>query len=120
MMNASDVVVSVSSDHLRVNPGEAVTLTVTVHNDSSAIDVFRIEVSGMDDEWGRPDVFAQTLRPHPGRPENPHSDCFFESTIVIKPPRNSTSVAGLRHLEIKGTRDHDPRQETIVPVQLPI
>jgi len=120
MMQAIDVVVSVNRDHLRVNPGEAVDLTVTVHNDSNAIDVFRIEVSGIDDEWGRPDVFAQMLRPHPGRPEEPHRDCIFESRVTIMPPRNSTSVAGPRHLEIKGTRDHNPLQKTVVPVALDV
>ena len=120
MIKSNDVAVTVSNDHLRVSPGEEVQLTVTVHNESTAIDVFRIEVNGLEEQWGRPNVLAQTLRPHPGRPEDPCRDCRFESNLSIKPPRNSSALAGTRNLKIIATRDRNPQQEAVVPVTLEV
>jgi beta-lactam-binding protein with PASTA domain len=118
MMN--DVGVTVSDNDLRVNPGEEVKLTITVHNDGTIIDMFRIEVEGLNEQWDWPEVLAHRLTPHLGSPARPHGDCMFESVLAINPPRNSSAGAGLHSFKVKVARDHNPLEETIVPVELEV
>jgi hypothetical protein len=118
MMN--DVGVTVSDNDLRVNPGEEVKLTITVHNDGTIIDMFRIEVEGLNEQWDWPEVLAHRLTPHLGSPARPHGDCMFESVLAISPPRNSSAGAGLHSFKVKVARDHNPLEETIVPVELEV
>lgn len=116
MAQVIDIGVTLSTDQLRVNPGEDVRLTVTVHNDGPEIDCFRLEVNGLDPDWWEFDVPCKPLLPH----QDPCRDCTFQSVLVIKPPPNSDALARLYPLEVIATREQNRSQGTVVPVSFEV
>jgi hypothetical protein len=76
--------ISLARDVLRVEPGNAVTLSVSVRNDGSAADRYEVEVEGLDAEWTAIPVASFTLAPGEEKPQK----------ILLRPPRSAESKAG--------------------------
>ncbi len=76
--------VTLSKDHLRVEPGSAATLTVSVKNNGTDADRVEINLSGLDNDWVAVPVPSFMLEPGVERAEK----------ILIKPPRTAESKAG--------------------------
>lgn len=82
---------SLSKDQLRVEPGSAATLAVTVHNKGESADRYEVNASGLDSDWVAIPVPSFILAPGEERTEK----------ILIKPPRASESKAGAYPFAVK-------------------
>lgn len=78
------VAIALSKDQLRVEPGNAATINVTVRNSGSSADRFELEVHGLDSEWVAVPSPSFTLAPGEER----------QQKLLIKPPRTAESKAG--------------------------
>jgi len=81
-----------------VEPGSATTFTVMVRNTGSTVDRYRCELVGIDPSWVEVEPDALGLFPNaseavPGRNSEatPTRGSF---TVTIRPPRDSTALAG--------------------------
>ncbi|MDQ2985731.1 MAG: hypothetical protein M3R13_03280 [Armatimonadota bacterium] len=75
---------TLSQDHLQVEPGSAVSLTFTIRNDSDTPERAEIAVQGLDGDW--------VAIPMPVIPLAPGEE--REDKILIKPPRAAESRSG--------------------------
>jgi len=75
---------SLERDQLLVEPGSAVSLTFTIHNESDIPERAEVSVSGLDAEWVAIPVPVIPLAPGESR----------EDKILIKPPRAAGSRSG--------------------------
>src|SRR5436189_2692860 len=82
---------TLSKDHLRVEPGSAATLAVSVRNTGQTADRYEIAVNGLDSDWLAIPVPAFNLAPGEERSEK----------ILIKPPRAAESKAGAYPFAVK-------------------
>jgi hypothetical protein len=73
-----------SKDHLRVDPGSAATLAVSIQNTGTSADRCELSLGGLDVEWVAIPVPAFTLAPGESRSEK----------ILVKPPRSAESKSG--------------------------
>ena len=93
--------VILAARHLRLNPGERVETAVTVQNDGNIVDVYSIEVEGLDDSWYELSLSSAALFPGDS----------FSSTLSINPPRASFSTARTYPFTIKVKSQKDPADE---------
>jgi hypothetical protein len=82
---------SLSKDHLRVEPGSAVTLAVVVHNRGDSADRYELDLTGLDGDWIAIPVPTFLLAPGEERTEK----------ILIKPPRAAESKSGAYPFAVK-------------------
>jgi len=75
---------SVSTDSVTVEPGQAAPLAILVENDSTTEDTVEIGILGLDGEWVIIPVSQIELRPNDKQ----------EVKVFFKPPRSSESSAG--------------------------
>ena len=75
---------SVSTDSVTVEPGQAAPLAILVENDSTTEDSVEIGILGLDGEWVIIPVSQIELRPNDKQ----------EVKVFFKPPRSSESSAG--------------------------
>lgn len=75
---------SVSTDSVTVEPGQAAPLAILVENDSTTEDTVEIGILGLDGEWVIIPVSQIELRPKDKQ----------EVKVFFKPPRSSESSAG--------------------------
>ncbi len=75
---------SVSTDSVTVEPGQAAPLAILVENDSTTEDMVEIGILGLDGEWVIIPVSQIELRPNDKQ----------EVKVFFKPPRSSESSAG--------------------------
>ena len=75
---------SVSTDSVTVEPGQAAPLAILVENDSTTEDTVEIGILGLDGEWVIIPVSQIDLRPNDKQ----------EVKVFFKPPRSSESSAG--------------------------
>ena len=94
--------VILAARHLRLNPGEKVETSVKVYNDSKIVDVYSIEVDGLDDSWYDLSLNSASLFPGDS----------FSSILSIDLPRASSSTARTYLFTIKVTSRQDPAGES--------
>src|SRR5690242_813635 len=100
----ASVRLSVTPDEVQARPGDRATIVLTVKNASTALDRFRIAVSGVPAAWCaiEPDVLS--LFP----------DASAEVRLVLMPPVGMATAAGTYPLTITATSEQNPRVQTSV------
>jgi pSer/pThr/pTyr-binding forkhead associated (FHA) protein len=110
-----------------VEPGQQVTLGVTVVNHTGRVDWFRIELEGIPTEWykvylpnGTQASPALVRLFHSPPHTSPAHDSVAQLRIVIAPPRDCQSRAGVHPIAVSATTEGDPPQRRVVPSQLTV
>ncbi len=101
---------AIEPTQLTADPGRTVALTVTVVNRSSLVDRVCFLVDGLPDTWIS--ITPPTLSLMPGDSGS--------SEIVIRPPRDATSVAGTHPFVVAARSSESSEPEAAVAVSLAI
>ena len=102
--------VTMAPDNLDINPGETAEVVITMQNASNVVDLFLIEVQGLDSSWFKLSVPNSSLMP---RMEG-------TSTLTITPPKSSAAIANDYPFTVKVTSQKDPTQESVVSGKLEV
>ena len=97
-------------DSLQVKPGETTSAVITVHNASQVVDLFLIEVNGLDPSWFELSVSTSSLMP---RDES-------SSTLTITVPKTSDSLANDYPFTVRVSSQKDSTQETVISGNLKV
>ena len=102
--------VTVTPTQFQVSPGESVDVEITVQNTSNLVDVFPIEIIGLDASWFRLTVSQVSLMPNGET----------SGILTVAPPKSSDAAAGSFPFTVKAASQRDPTQETSVECSLEI
>ena len=75
--------VTMAPDNIDLSPGDTAEVVITMQNASNVVDLFLIEVQGLDSSWFKLSVPNSSLMP---RDEG-------TSTLTISPPKSSAAIA---------------------------
>ena len=103
-----NIEVSVIPQNIQLNPGDSAEIAITVQNSSNLVDVFSLEVVGLDSSWCQLSLVHSSLFPGDKA----------ESTLTISPPKVSASLAKNYPFTIKVNSQKDPTQFTEKPATL--
>ena len=95
---------------MEVNAGEAVNTIITVQNLSAAVGVFTIDLDGLDPAWYS--LSSNSVSLFPGDSTT--------ATLVVVPPRMSTSLAKDYPFTIKVSSQRDEEDAESLPFTLKI
>lgn len=102
--------VVLSSESVKLQPGEKADLTLTVQNLSEIVDRFKIVVEGLDPAWVALSRGELSLFPK-------DQD---QVRLTLAPPAGSTARAGTYGLRVQVTSLENPAERTTVPLTLEI
>ena len=102
--------VSVSDDQLEAEPGSDVTSTITIRNAGSVVDVFTVEIAGLDESWV--DLSVSSVSLFPGDQST--------SELKITVPRDGTALAKKYPFTVKVASRKDPSQTVDVECALDV
>lgn len=100
--------VTVTPEELTVNPGGQAQAAVFLRNNSNVVDVFTLEVEGLDEAWT--DFSVSSVSMFPGDSGN--------STLTISVPKASDSSAGTYDFGVKVTSRKDPSDNIVIQCKL--
>ncbi len=102
--------VSVATHHLRVPPGQSVTLPVEIINRSDIVDHFKVDIIGLPSVWYTPPIESVYLLPNT-------RDTL---SVTFHPPMNSSSAAGAHAFELRVSARAQGIQSSATQVALEI
>lgn len=102
--------VTVTPEELAINPGEQVQAAIFIHNSSNVVDVFTLEVDGLDEAWT--DFSVNSVSLFPGDNGN--------STLTISVPRASNASAGTYEFGVKVSSRKDPSVNIVIQCKLEV
>ena len=105
---SDNIGVSLSPENIQLNPGDSAEIAITVQNSSNVVDVFSLEVVGLDPSWYQLSLVQSSLFP------GDKTEC----TLTISPPKVSASLAKDYPFAIKANSQKDPTQFTEHPAIL--
>ncbi len=112
---------------LRVEAGSEVEMNVTVVNHTGHVDWFRVELVGLREQWYRivaPDQstgpVAQVHLFHTPVHATPAADAVAQLRLIVAPPRDSQSRAGIHNFAITATSQGEPPARRVATSQLSI
>lgn len=91
---------ALAEKNLRVVPGDRVRTVVTVRNDSDIVDVFTLEVHGLERSWYEFSTVSAALFPGDN----------LASTLIFAPPKNSAATAKSYPFDVKARSRQNPVQ----------
>ncbi len=110
MASSNYISLSVTPEKLQANPGETVQFNVSLRNAGNVVDVFTIDVRGLDASWVRVSTSAISLFP---------SDSGT-SVISIAVPRQSSAVAGQYPFSVVVSSRKDISQDAVAELGLEV
>lgn len=105
---SDSIKVSLSPDRLLIEPGEQTELIATIENAGDVVEVFSINIQGIDAEWYALSVSSVSLFPADKE----------QVRISITPPTTSTTKAGSYPLSVKVSSKRDPTVQTTAQISL--
>ncbi len=112
---------------LRVEAGSEVEMNITVVNHTGHVDWFRVELLGLPEHWYRITAPDQSTAPaaqvhlfHTPLHATPSADAVAQLRLVVAPPRDSQSQAGVHHFAIAATSQGEPPARRVATSQLSI
>ncbi len=99
-----------STESIRLQPGEKAELTLTVQNMSEIVDRFRIAVEGLDPAWAALSRTELSLFPK-------DQD---QVRLTIAPPAGPSARAGAYDLRVQVTSLENPSERTTLPLALEV
>ena len=102
--------VTMAPDNLHISPGDTAEFVITIQNASNVVDLFLIEVQGLDSSWFKLSVPNSSLMP---RDEG-------SSTLTITPPMSSDAIANEYPFTVKVSSQKDPAQQSVVSGKLEV
>lgn len=94
------IFVSFSQYVLSLEAGAACKSTIAIHNRSSIVDQFTIQIEGLDEAWF--ELSASSVKLFPGDQES--------VTLTLHPPRDAASKAGKYPFSVKVSSVDDPSE----------
>ncbi len=112
---------------LQVEAGNEIEASITVVNHTGHVDWFRVELLGLPEQWYRieapdqpPAQDAQVHLFHTPLHATPSSDAVAKLRLIVAPPRDSQSRAGLHQFAITATSQGEPPARRVVTSQLTV
>jgi hypothetical protein len=105
---SDSVQVTVSPDRLVINPGDRAQATAEIVNAGGVVEVFSVEVEGLEAGWYTLSVPSVSL--FPGDKE--------KVSITLTPPSSSSSAAGSYDVSVKVSSRRDPSVSTTAGLSL--
>jgi hypothetical protein len=105
-----NIQVTLSSNRIVLDPGGRAEVTATIQNTGNVVEVFSIEVGGIEPDWYS--LSASNVSLFPGDKD--------QIRIVLTPPLASASKAGSYTVSVKASSNRDPTVMTIVQMSLDI
>ncbi len=102
--------VTLTPDRLQLAPGDATQAEVTFQNASTVVDVFTLEVLGLDQSWFKLSSSSASLFPGDSA----------TSVLSISVPRSSAALAGAYPFKVRVSSRKGPSQETTVEGSLEV
>lgn len=102
--------VTLTPDHLQLAPGDGAQAVVAFQNASNVVDVFTVEVQGLDESWYQLSSSSASLFPGDSS----------TSVLSIQVPRSSGAVAGTYPFKVRVTSRKGPSQETTLEGSLEV
>ena len=102
--------ISVSEDQLQAEPGSDVSTTISIRNSGNVVDVFTIEIAGLDESWV--DLSVSSVSLFPGDQST--------SELKITVPRDGTALAQKYPFTVKVASRKDPAQTVDVECTLDV
>jgi uncharacterized membrane protein len=95
---SENIEVALSQERIVINPGEKAEVAVNIRNTSEIVEVFSIEVEGIESSWFSTSISSVSL--FPGDKET--------ISISFTPPLSSSSGAGSYTATVKVSSRRDP------------
>ncbi|MCH7652514.1 MAG: hypothetical protein IIB14_02430, partial [Chloroflexi bacterium] len=102
--------ISVSEDQLKIDPGSDASTTISIRNSGSVVDVFTVEIAGLDESWV--DLSVSSVSLFPGDQST--------SELKITVPRDGTALARKYPFTVKVASRKDPSQTVDVECALEV
>ena len=102
--------ISVSEDQLKIDPGSDASTTISIRNSGSVVDVFTVEIAGLDESWV--DLSVSSVSLFPGDQST--------SELKLTVPRDGTALAQTYPFTVKVASRKDPSQTVDVECALDV